>query len=409
MRTGLRSKHSPRRGIAGILMAALLAVAGLTGLSARWNAALAQTTCMGPMTPVSPALNDLGQQEYVRLGGSPTGFTGGLYPGGENVRPPAHELAGAAIARQITPLDESGVPDPVGGKIVLVSTGMSNSAQEFAEFMVLAEADPSVNSKLVLVNGASGGLNAANWADPLHPAWDILEQRLADAGVTPSQVQITWNKHALVGSGDFPEKAAELQFFLEEIARNMLPRFPNIKLAYFSSRTRAYVYWNGLSPEPVAMETGFAVKWLVEAQINGDPALNYDPALGTVSAPFLSWAAYLWADGTNARSDGFSWLPEDLVQDCVHPSTSGKSKVADLLLDFFKSDTTATPWFLETTGQHLPIVRRSPASANLAEPGSDTADSFAAPVVFLLVSSGMAVYSRWRGRSSQTRASGRHK
>ena len=27
-----------------------------------------------------------------------------------------------------------------------------------------------------------------------------------------------------------------------------------------------------------AFETGFAVKWLVEAQINGDMALNFDPA-----------------------------------------------------------------------------------------------------------------------------------
>ena len=45
--------------------------------------------------------------------GSYHGFPGGLYPGGTNFRPVAHESAGVAIARSIVPLDTLGHPDPV--------------------------------------------------------------------------------------------------------------------------------------------------------------------------------------------------------------------------------------------------------------------------------------------------------
>ncbi len=68
-----------------------------------------------------------------------------------------------------------------------------------------------------------------------------------------------------------------------------MARFPNIKLAFLSSRTRSYRYWALLNPEPYAFETGFSVKGLVERQINGDAALNFDPSEEDRVAPFLSW------------------------------------------------------------------------------------------------------------------------
>src|SRR5216684_8510953 len=43
-------------------------------------------------------LTDLGKGTYK-------GEQGGLYPGGENVPPPAHAKAGLALSRQIVPLD----------------------------------------------------------------------------------------------------------------------------------------------------------------------------------------------------------------------------------------------------------------------------------------------------------------
>jgi hypothetical protein len=308
--------------------------------------------CAGEHQDVSTPLNDLGGEVYIRMDGQVTGFTGGLYPSGSNLRPTAHESAGISIANQITPLNLAGNPDLVGGKIAMVSVGMSNTAMEFNAFIDHVEADAEVNPHLTLVNGAIPGQTAETWVDPNAPTWQELDNRLAQAGLSPAQVQVAWVKQTRTGGGAFPDKAQVLQGDLEAIARNLKTNFPNIKIVYFSSRTRGYTYWSGLSPEPAAFEGGFAVKWLIESQINGNPDLNYDPANGEVVAPYLSWGPYLWIDGLNPRSDGLTWTQEDLVQDCTHPSSNGEEKVVQMLLGFFKNDTT-TRWFL---AEQLPVT-----------------------------------------------------
>src|SRR6266536_670166 len=58
------------------------------------------------------------------------GFQGGLYPGGSNQRPPAHNAAGISIAQSIQPLNTAGTVDVTNGKIVWTSIGMSNATQE---------------------------------------------------------------------------------------------------------------------------------------------------------------------------------------------------------------------------------------------------------------------------------------
>src|SRR5712692_8697567 len=64
-------------------------------------------------------LCDLGWGSYTQ------NFTGGLYPGGANSRPPTHEAAGLRIAaEQIQPLDPDGMPDATNGQIVVLSSGM---------------------------------------------------------------------------------------------------------------------------------------------------------------------------------------------------------------------------------------------------------------------------------------------
>ena len=89
------------------------------------------------------------------------------------------------------------------------------------------------------------------------------------------------------------------------------------------------------------------MRWLIEAQANNDPNLNYDAAKGPAVAPLLLWGPYLWADGVTPRqSDHMVWLREDLGPDGTHPSTSGRQKVAQMLLDFFRTDPNARRWFL---------------------------------------------------------------
>src|SRR5439155_14718438 len=95
----------------------------LIGLS--WfSGARLQADCTLTNVGLTP-LPDLGWGVYK------TNFVGGLYPSGANTRPAAHEAAGLRLAReQIQPLDTNGVP-ATNGTIVLISSGMSNTTQEW--------------------------------------------------------------------------------------------------------------------------------------------------------------------------------------------------------------------------------------------------------------------------------------
>ena len=280
------------------------------------------------------------------------GFEGGLFPGGTNLRPSAHEDAGLAIARGIRPRKGNGKISTKKGKIVLLSIGMSNTTMEFSTFKSMADSDPVRNRKLVIVDGAQGGMTASEVSDPSSSQgqrfWETVDQRLSQAGVTASQVQIAWVKEANARpSESFPAHAVALQSQLEQIALVLKQRFPNIRIAYYSSRIYAGYASTSLNPEPFAYESAFSVKWMVEKQISGSPDLNFDSVKGDIKSPWLSWGPYLWADGMNPRADGLSWPCSDYNSDGTHPAPSGREKVAELLLDFFKTDSTAASWFLE--------------------------------------------------------------
>ena len=294
-------------------------------------------------------LPELGFQQHK-------GFAGGLYPDFNNQPPAGHLAAGLNIAEnEIRPLDTSGNVDTNDGKIVLLSIGMSNTTQEWASkgpgaFRPRANADPAKNPQVLIVDGAQGGQASTDWTNFNSRTWTNVQQRLAGAGATTNQVQVIWMKQAQrQPPNNFPTHAQSLQKDLETILRVARSRYPNLKIACLSSRTRAYVGTNGLNPEPQAYESAFSVKWLIEKQINGDATLNFDPAKGAVVAPYVCWGPYLWADGLTPRSDGFIWECTDLEGDYTHPNTNGVQKVGDQLLAFFKTHPTATPWFLRKT------------------------------------------------------------
>lgn len=290
-------------------------------------------------------LMDLGTREYQ-------GFKGGLYPDGKNERPAAHEAAGLKLAGQVQPLDAGGKPAK-DGKIGLLAIGMSNTQQSFAGFMQAARTAGGINPRVVLVNGAQGGMTAFAIQDPDDKRtgtryWDTVDDRLKAAGVTRAQVQAVWIKQADAGPNQgFPKYAQTLQAELTKIVQVLAKRFPNLKLVYLSSRTYGGWAKTRLNPEPYAYESGFAVKWLIEQQLKGDAALNFDSSKGKITAPWLSWGPYLWANGTSKRSDGFSYEEADFRDnDRTHQSPSGQKKVGNLLLQFFKTDTTTKGWFV---------------------------------------------------------------
>jgi hypothetical protein len=284
------------------------------------------------------------------------GHEGGLYGNGKNVPPQKHLQAAMQQARLVQPLNAEGQPDN-DGKIVFVSIGMSNTTQEFSTFVRLADGDPAKSPKLLIVDGAQGGMDAKAWAVSGRPdrpdardPWDVLDQRLQKAGASDRQIQVAWIKQARISPGsigEFPAHAEEMKDHLVIVLQRLKERFPNLRIAYLSSRIYAGYARTPLNPEPYAFESAFTVRWLIEDQLEGDPALNYDTAKGPVKSPLLLWGPYLWADGDSGRTiDHLVWKPEDLSGDGTHPSDSGRRKVAELLLDFVKTDPTAKPWFL---------------------------------------------------------------
>lgn len=287
-------------------------------------------------------LTELGTEKYK-------GEDGGLYGCGRN-EPPAEQAAAAKkeIAK-IQPLDADGKPG-ADGKVVLLSVGMSNTTQEFSRFKQLADADPEKSPILIIVDCAQGGQTAARWAAGTDSqVWQRALQRLKAAGVTPQQVQVVWLKQANAGPTEgFPGYAKKLQADIATDLNLLKATFPNLRIAYLSSRIYGGYATTGLNPEPYAYESAFAVRWLIQDQIKGDPKLNYDPSRGEVKSPLLLWGPYLWGDGMKQRkSDGLTWTRDDLTpHDGTHPSQNGRQKVAELLLKFFKNDPLARTWFL---------------------------------------------------------------
>ncbi|MGA2296732.1 MAG: T9SS type A sorting domain-containing protein [FCB group bacterium] len=276
-------------------------------------------------------------------------FQGGLYPNGTNVRPATHNEAGKTLSLNLVPLDVNGIPDTLNGKIIMLSIGMSNTTQEFSTFIPIADTMKEKNSKLVIVDGAQGSQTAAIIQDSTATFWKNIEQRLSTANVSTKQVQTIWLKEADANpKNDFPVHAQTLKNELKKICGILKSKYPKVKLCYISSRIYGGYATSTLNPEPMAYESGFAVKWLIEDQINGDTALTYSGI--NPKSPWLSWGPYLWADGTNPRNDGLTWVIDDFVtSDRTHPSASGRLKVANMLLDFFKSDETTFSWFLKNT------------------------------------------------------------
>src|SRR5262245_60688487 len=264
------------------------------------------------------ALPDLGWRTYSNYSQY---FIGGLYPNGANQRPEGHEAAGLRIATQeVRPLDTNGVP-ATNGAIVLISSGMSNTTQEWASkgtnhFTGQFLRDPSRNPRLTIVDGAIGGQDAPAWTNLNSANWSNVLMRIRSAGRSTNQVQVMWIKQAIAGeTGALTNHANQLRGYLETILHNAKTLFPNLKICYLSSRTRAYVSGSGtgVNPEPFAYETAFGVKWLIEIQINSAPELNYDSAKGAVVSPWLSWGPYVWTDGLRGRSDGLITVcPDDL-------------------------------------------------------------------------------------------------
>lgn len=286
------------------------------------NAPAAQRKAPGSLKPLCDMTAD---ERYE-------GEDGGLYGGGKNTPPESLVKSAEAALAQINPIE---------GKIAFVSISMSNATMEFSFFKRIADADARKSPDLMIVDCAQGGQAMAEWIDPAGRPWQEAAQRIEKAGVTPAQVQVAWIKLAnKVPTGSMQDHLTKLENDTIRVLQNARTKFPNLRIAYLGNRIWAGNAKGGLNPEPYAYETAFAVRHLIQRQMNGEAGL------GAEMAPLLLWGPYLWAEGTKGRKfDELKWEPQDFAADGVHPGESGREKVARQLLEFFSTNPLARGWF----------------------------------------------------------------
>ncbi|MEQ1831404.1 MAG: hypothetical protein ABL921_35990, partial [Pirellula sp.] len=274
------------------------------------------------------------------------GEDGGLYGGGQNELPASLNALLKIETAKIVSRDAQGNPAP-DGKIGLVSISMSNATQEFSKFKQLADADANKSPNVAVVDCAQGGQTMARWADRSGACWTEADRRLQAAHISREQVQVVWIKLANAGPrGELNEHGKELQRDTRTVLKHLTKHFPNLRVAYLGSRIYGGYADGQLNPEPFAYEGAYVVRWLIQSQMQADPNLNFDASKGEVKSPLLVWGPYFWSDGTIPRkSDGQVWDRSDFVGDGTHPSDSGRKKVAEQLLRFFKTDAHAHSWF----------------------------------------------------------------
>src|SRR5205814_6764336 len=106
------------------------------------------------------------------------------------------------------PLDTLGHPDPVNGRIVLISLGMSNATQEFSAFVPKAMSFPGRHPRLLVIDCAEGGQATQDIRLASAAYWDTVQARLRGHGSSPLQAQAAWIKEARRGPTEpFPASA----------------------------------------------------------------------------------------------------------------------------------------------------------------------------------------------------------
>ncbi|MFN3940627.1 MAG: T9SS type A sorting domain-containing protein, partial [Chitinophagales bacterium] len=184
---------------------------------------------------------------------------------------------------------------------------------------------------------------------------DNILPKIRSKGSSPAQVQAIWVKTASKVDTVmvFPSQPEAIADRYEVLMGVLHDKFPNLKMVFVSG-----FFYGGYADtlkefydvvsEPGSYWNSFAVKWLVERQIMGDPDLKFTgPAK---RSPFIAWGPYVWADGNNPNSEGLFWNCEaDFAPDGggYHLTNLGKDKEALLLLNWAKTNPVVKRWFLD--------------------------------------------------------------
>jgi hypothetical protein len=255
-------------------------------------------------------------------------FERGLYPGGSNALPVKHGKSGELLAASITPKN---------GMIKAAVIGHSNTVKYFEGLnaLVVAEAKKgTINASFKIANRAVPGKMCSNWVhDAREGKLDIPEDAQVLFMLTSyhaSSLQSTKQKFPEVVDKSLAERVKLLKAGMKEILIAAVLKAPNLKIAYIGSDT-----WRGYTKcEPQVFEEAFAVKSLIEDQINGDQDLAFEGVNRKV--PWLAWGGYIWEPAPSR---------DRFIKDGVHPSAAGIDFAAGRWLKALQDSSAARGWF----------------------------------------------------------------
>ncbi len=289
----------------------------------------------------------------------------GLYPGASFVMPSEHKTAGFAAGRSVVARSVDGTPDAENGKHIFLAIGGS----DVAELMCSGADDlpplgvgisPACTQRSVIgrmqfgpgerlnrefsivTNGAYPNQYADDFTHDDSPAFapipadpglatvngnydrirdrvfsEYMQDPVSEAQVQALFLEVT-NEHPVASLPDRHADATELMVRLGNIVRFAKVRYPNLQVVLISSRS--YAPLEAREPrEPFAYETGFAVKWLIAAQIaqmRAEGRAIVDTRAGNLDyesgvAPFIAWGPYLWTHQPGSQHVGMRWYADD--------------------------------------------------------------------------------------------------
>lgn len=386
----------------------------------------------GPLPGVSALIDS--PTAFYTPGAFTPGFELGLYQGTNLLAAASapHDAKLRAAAATIVPLCQNGSP-PSGacaeggaGRIGLAHIGFSVSVQQtctgpnhsnglvastppnctpgtvdYALYQDQQGSAPSIAANVYLADCAQPSATMDKWASQIGvnsqttaPYWyNCVNTVLPNEGLVANQIEavtieaaagspaagfasMSALNHSPCQAGDDANIGAcyaEQQTAI--VLRGLLQQWPHLQVAYLYSRAYGGCAAAGtLNPEPYAYEDGFAVQFLIRAQIQqADNNGAQDSEAGNLSyavAPVLSWGGYQWANGVTPNAEGLSWPCTDFTTtDQTHFVNGGYQNSANTMLGFFLGASATgvnhqnyTSWIRPNGASPSPSVSPTPAT-----------------------------------------------
>jgi hypothetical protein len=209
------------------------------------------------------------------------------------------------------------------GKAMLV-IGMSNTTQFTQPLIGISGA-----SKTQVVDGATGGAAAAQWANPsltvTDSPWVHASDEVSQAGFSANDVHVVWvcavNRYQSSQGQTLEEYKTQLEEDLRDIVLNIRNYYPQADVICMSGlHNEHYAPVSSKQPEPPAWWSS-----TIADDIINDNADMY-------------WGPYLWNPIGGRSGDGFEVTEDMMNPNDVHLTTAGSAYVADSILVWLQTD-----------------------------------------------------------------------